>query len=141
MCSACVHAYKLTVILVLLLSATVAECAGSTWESSAAAQRKDELLLSEHFSEGLRTVRRALPGAPLRVINFDWHGAVKELREKGAVEGLWALLETLVSQVGRCTIFYSFLGDPLPPAKGVMPKGPRERHMQEDMLGLLSRWK
>ena len=64
-----------------------------------AAQRKDELLLSEHFSEGLRRVRRALPGAPLRVINFDWHGAVKELRDKGAVEGLWALLETLLCQV------------------------------------------
>ena len=63
------------------------------------AQRKDELLLSEHFSEGLRSVRRRLPGAPLRVINFDWHGAVKELREKGAVEGLWALLETLLVQV------------------------------------------
>ena len=63
------------------------------------AQRKDELLLSEHFSEGLRTVRKRLPGAPLRVINFDWHGMVKDLREKGAVEGLWALLETIVSQV------------------------------------------
>lgn len=62
-------------------------------------QRKDELLLSEHFSEGLRTVRKRLPGAPLRVINFDWHGMVKDLREKGAVEGLWALLETIVSQV------------------------------------------
>ncbi|BDA46239.1 probable phosphoinositide phosphatase SAC9 [Coccomyxa sp. Obi] len=61
-------------------------------------QRKDELLLSEHFSEGLRTVRKRLPGAPLRVINFDWHGMVKDLREKGAVEGLWALLETIVSQ-------------------------------------------
>jgi hypothetical protein len=62
-------------------------------------QRKDELLLSEHFSEGLRVVRKRLPGAPLRVINFDWHGMVKDLQEKGAVEGLWALLETIVSQV------------------------------------------
>ena len=62
-------------------------------------QRKDELLLSEHFSEGVRSVRKRLPGLPVRVINFDWHGMVKELREKGAVEGLWALLESIVSQV------------------------------------------
>lgn len=64
-----------------------------------AVQRKDELLLSEHFSEGVRWVRKQLPGLPLRVINFDWHGMVKELREKGTVEGLWALLETIISQV------------------------------------------
>ncbi len=44
-------------------------------------------------------MRRRLPGAPLRVVNFDWHGMTKELRERGAVEGLWALLETLVTQV------------------------------------------
>ena len=62
-------------------------------------QRKDELLLSEHFSEGVRTVRKRLLGLPVRVINFDWHGMVKELREKGTVEGLWALLESIVSQV------------------------------------------
>ena len=67
-------------------------------------QRKDELLLSEHFSEGVRAVRRRLPGVPLRVINFDWHGAVKELRERGAVEGLWALLETLVTQVRKIRV-------------------------------------
>ena len=64
-------------------------------------QRKDELLLSEHFSEGVRSVRKRLPGLPVRVINFDWHGMVKELREKGTVEGLWALLESIVSQVSE----------------------------------------
>ena len=63
-------------------------------------QRKDELLLSEHFSEGVRSVRKQLPGLPVKVHNFDWHGMVKELREKGTVEGLWVLLESIVSQVG-----------------------------------------
>lgn len=48
-------------------------------------------------------MRKRLPGAPLRVINFDWHGMVKDLREKGAVEGLWALLETIIAQVRLCT--------------------------------------
>lgn len=67
-------------------------------------QRKDELLLSEHFSEGVRWVRKQLPGLPVRVINFDWHGMVKELREKGAVEGLWALLESIISQVSIACI-------------------------------------
>ena len=62
-------------------------------------QRKDELLLSEHFSEGVRWARKQQPGLPVRVINFDWHGMVKELREKGTVEGLWALLESIISQV------------------------------------------
>ena len=62
-------------------------------------QRKDELLLSEHFSEGVRSVRKQLPGLPVKVHNFDWHGMVKELREKGTVEGLWVLLESIVSQV------------------------------------------
>ena len=63
------------------------------------AQRKDELLLSEHFAEGVRQARRRCAGAPLRVLNFDWHGMTKDLRERGAVEGLWALLESVVSEV------------------------------------------
>ena len=62
-------------------------------------QRKDELLLSEHFAEGVRQARRRCGGAPLRVLNFDWHGMTKDLRERGAVEGLWALLESVVSEV------------------------------------------
>jgi len=63
------------------------------------AQRKDELLLSEHFAEGVRRARRRRGGAPLRVLNFDWHGMTKDLRERGAVEGLWALLESTIAQV------------------------------------------
>ena len=73
-------------------------------DSPVAVQRKDELLLSEHFSEGVRWVRKQLPGLPVRVINFDWHGMVKDLREKGTVEGLWALLETIISQVSHCSL-------------------------------------
>lgn len=49
-------------------------------------------------------MRKRLPGLPLRVINFDWHGMVKELREKGTVEGLWALLESIVSQVSLASL-------------------------------------
>lgn len=62
-------------------------------------QRRDELLLSEHFSEGVRRVRKAMPGAELRVLNFDWHGMIKELREEPTVEGLWTLLESILPQV------------------------------------------
>lgn len=62
-------------------------------------QRRDELLLSEHFSEGVRRVRKSLPGAPLKVINFDWHGMMKDLREHATVEGLWALLESICPKV------------------------------------------
>ena len=65
----------------------------------ASAQRKDELLLSEHFAEGVRRARRRCAGSPLRVLNFDWHGMTKDLRERGAVEGLWALLQSTVVRV------------------------------------------
>ena len=67
-------------------------------------QRKDELLLSEHFSEGVRWARKQQPGLPVRVINFDWHGMGKEPREKGTGEALWALLETIISQVSASCI-------------------------------------
>ena len=62
-------------------------------------QRKDELLLSEHFSEGVRQARKSMPGAAIRVLNFDWHGAIKELKDQATVEGLWALLEGVLPQV------------------------------------------
>jgi hypothetical protein len=48
----------------------------------------------------VRRARRRRGGAPLRVLNFDWHGMTKDLRERGAVEGLWALLESTIAQVG-----------------------------------------
>ena len=62
-------------------------------------QRKDELLLSEHFAEGVRRVRRKLNGAPVTVVNFDWHGTIAQLKEKGTVEGLWAILGAILPQV------------------------------------------
>ena len=62
-------------------------------------QRRDELLLSEHFSEGVRRVRKSVPGAPLKVLNFDWHGMMKDLKEQATVEGLWALLGGITTQV------------------------------------------
>ena len=61
-----------------------------------ALQRRDELLLSEHFSEAVRRVRKSLPGSSLKVLNFDWHGMMKDLKEEGTVEGFWTLLESLL---------------------------------------------
>ena len=75
-------------------------------------QRRDELLLSEHFSEGVRRVRKALPAPPLRVLNFDWHGMIKELREQATVEGLWTLLEGILPQV--CSLLHVDLLNPSP---------------------------
>ena len=69
------------------------------WPHQVILQRRDELLLSEHFSEGVRRVRRSLPGAPLKVLNFDWHGMMKDLKENATVEGLWMLLESICPQV------------------------------------------
>ncbi|KAK9855470.1 hypothetical protein WJX84_007789, partial [Apatococcus fuscideae] len=69
-------------------------------------QRKDELLLSECFSEGVRQARKAGPAAgsqALRVVNFDWHETTKRLKEKGCVEALWALLRPLLPAVGFST--------------------------------------
>ena len=62
-------------------------------------QRKDELLLSEHFAEGVRRVRKKMVGAPLHIVNFDWHATMTNLKEKGTVEGLWAILAAILPQV------------------------------------------
>ena len=89
--------------------------------------RHDELLLSEHFAEGLRRAKArttgggrkqragsSSPGAaasarkqqrpllplPLHCLNFDWHGVIKELGEVGAVDGLWASLGPILEGVG-----------------------------------------
>lgn len=62
--------------------------------------RAPELLLTEHFHEGARRVRRALPSLPLRVLNFDWHAAVKGLGDAAAVEGLWAQLAAACAAAG-----------------------------------------
>ena len=62
--------------------------------------RAPELLLTEHFHEGARRVRRACPALPLRVLNFDWHAAVKGLGDAAAVEGLWAQLAAACGAAG-----------------------------------------
>ena len=49
-------------------------------------------------------MRRSLPGAPLKVLNFDWHGMMKDLKENATVEGLWMLLDGICSQVGLWSI-------------------------------------
>lgn len=60
-------------------------------------QRQDELMLSEAFHEGTRQVRKALgQGMPLQIINFDWHGMIKDLKEKETVRCLWQHLQALL---------------------------------------------
>jgi hypothetical protein len=49
----------------------------------------------------MRHVRRRLGGdAPIKVVNFDWHGNMGRLSEEKAVEGFWSLMEPFVKQVG-----------------------------------------
>lgn len=74
-------------------------------------QRRDELLLSEHFSEGVRRVRKNLPGSSLRVLNFDWHGMMKDLKEDATVEGFWSLLESFFPQVNFLHLEILYLRD------------------------------
>jgi hypothetical protein len=63
----------------------------------ACVQRQDELMLSEAFHEGARHTRRQLgSGAPLQIINFDWHGMIKDLKEKETVRCLWEHLQGLL---------------------------------------------
>ena len=95
-----------------------------------AMSRRDELLLSEHFAEGVRraarsgttTTTRPRPSLPLRLINFDWHAVTKDLGEAGAVEGLWSALRPLLVgggvTVGTLTPAPS---SPPPPPDGAWP--------------------
>lgn len=54
-------------------------------------------MLSEAFHEGARHTRRQLgSGAPLHIINFDWHGMIKDLKEKETVRCLWEHLHGLL---------------------------------------------
>lgn len=60
-------------------------------------QRQDELMLSEAFQEGVGQVRKSLgPGAPMQIINFDWHGMIRDLKEKETVRCLWEHLQGLL---------------------------------------------
>lgn len=54
-------------------------------------------MLSEAFHEGTRQVRKGLgPGTPLQIINFDWHGMIRDLKEKETVRCLWEHLRLLL---------------------------------------------
>lgn len=64
-------------------------------------KKASELMLSSHFQDAMRHVRRRLGGAaPIRVVNFDWHGNMGRLTEEKAVEGFWSLMEPFVKQTG-----------------------------------------
>ncbi|KAL4443884.1 hypothetical protein ABPG75_011621 [Micractinium tetrahymenae] len=64
-------------------------------------KKASELMLSSHFQDAMRHVRRRLGGeAPIKVVNFDWHGNMGRLTEEKAVEGFWSLMEPFVKQTG-----------------------------------------
>lgn len=62
------------------------------------AMGKSEMLLSEHFHEAVRRIRKSDQERQLMVLNFDWHSTVKSLGEVSAVEGLWSLLGSIQPQ-------------------------------------------
>lgn len=51
---------------------------------------KPELLLSEHFHQGVRVAKTKIKDLDIRMLNFDWHGNVKSMGEADAVEGFWS---------------------------------------------------
>ena len=61
---------------------------------------KPELLLSEHFHEAVRGVRRRAGLSGITVLNFDWHGNIKALGEAKTVEGLWNALRSHLADAG-----------------------------------------
>jgi hypothetical protein len=64
-------------------------------------KKASELMLSSHFQDAMRHVRRRLgSAAPIKVVNFDWHGNMGRLSEEKAVEGFWSLMEPFVKQTG-----------------------------------------
>ena len=65
-----------------------------------AIERKGELMLSEHFQNGVRAARASVPGAQLRVLNFDWHANNKSLGMAGSIEGYWGTLAPVLRDAG-----------------------------------------
>ena len=61
---------------------------------------KPELLLSEHFHEAVRGVRKSAGLSAITVLNFDWHGNIKALGEAKTVEGLWNALRSYLVEAG-----------------------------------------
>ena len=64
---------------------------------------KPEVLLSEHFHEAVRGVRRRAGLSGITVLNFDWHGNIKALGEAKTVEGLWNALRSYLVDAGVAT--------------------------------------
>ena len=61
---------------------------------------KPELLLSEHFHEAVRGVRKRSGLSAITVLNFDWHANIKSLGEAKTVEGLWTALRSYLVDAG-----------------------------------------
>lgn len=61
---------------------------------------KPELLLSEHFHQGVRVAKTKSKDLDLRMLNFDWHGNVKSMGEADAVEGFWSSIHSCAKEAG-----------------------------------------
>ena len=87
--------------------------------------RAPELLLTEHFHEGVRSARKLQPTqlGGIRVLNFDWHGNIKALGEAAAVEGLWSQLHAACASCGLST---GWDGDAPPSNAAQTPPAGRE---------------
>lgn len=59
-------------------------------------------MLSEAFHEGVRHARQRSggksAGTPPHIINFDWHGMIRDLKEKESVRCLWEHLQGQLPQ-------------------------------------------
>ncbi|KDD73820.1 hypothetical protein H632_c1813p0, partial [Helicosporidium sp. ATCC 50920] len=64
-------------------------------------KKQSELMLSSHFQESIRHVRRQMGAQfPVKVLNFDWHGTMGQLGEERAVEAFWVFVEPSLRETG-----------------------------------------
>lgn len=61
---------------------------------------KSELVLTEHFQTAVSMARAH--GVPVRLADFDWHGAVRAIGEEPAVEAFWHLVQPTLQGGGFC---------------------------------------
>eukprot|EP00793_Prasinoderma_coloniale_P003553 PRCOL_00002927-RA len=73
------------------------------------AEGKAEVQLTEFFQQAVREARTAMSAGSsangeasraIDVVNFDWHGTVKQMGEDGAVEGMWERLQPHIALSG-----------------------------------------
>lgn len=60
--------------------------------------KQEEMILSEHFQESLKYVKKSL-NLDLKLFNFDWHHNIKQLGPDKSIEGLWSLLKSSLAAI------------------------------------------